>query len=488
MKTAEQYQRLTHSLHWDPTYVSEDAYIPEEWRTACTMPDWKKFNDPFQILFDDYIRIQSEKEDKFHAVRDAGARFGHIKGVDQRWVQAMQTFNTTLTYSEYYNMRSHVRIARFAPAPAIRIAAMFQAMDERRHSEEAVFQARDYQKHHGNGFLLPKDRVTYFERHWFYQAPRSFFEDMLTSDTLEGIIGVNLVFETAFTNLLFIAAPAAGVANGDYGFGQAHLTVQSDETRHMALGQAVARTLLQSDTGNLPLIQDWLDKWFWRCHRFLLAGVGPVLDYFPKNKPISYKEAFKRYVVEDFIEGYVSELSQFGLKPPRHLQQALAEIEDGSHSTWRNLYANRDQLWFDVHQPTQEDLEWMHEKYPNFEQNHGPFWRAVADGVNVDADHLPMICDLCKFPCIFPRPETSVPLATDFDGERYWFCSEGCQWIFERESNKYRRTIEPSPLLLADKDPAWVAQFLNITPDGKPLGGTNAPDGYFPAMPVPSVI
>jgi phenol/toluene 2-monooxygenase (NADH) P3/A3 len=488
MKTREQYQRLTHSLHWDPTYVGEDAYIPAEWRTACTMPDWKKFNDPFQILFEDYIRIQAEKEDKFHAVRDAGARFGHISRVDPRWVEAMKSFNTALTYSEYYNYRGHVRVARFAPAPAIRIASMVQAMDERRHAEEAIYQAKDYVKHHESGFLLPKDRLTFFERHWYFQGDRSFFEDLITTDPIEAIIGTNLVFETAFTNLLFIAAPAAGVANGDFGFGQAHLTIQSDETRHMALGQSVARAMLQNDDTNLELIQDWMDKWFWRCHRLLLAVVGPVLDYFPKNKPISYKEAFRRYVLEDFIQGYVSELSQFGLKPPRHLDQALAEIEHGSHTIWRGLYASRKDLWFDVHQPTQEDLAWLNDKYPAFAETHAPFWRAVAEGANVDADTAPMICDVCQFPCVFPEPAHAVALPMDFGGRRYWFCSEGCQWIFEREPHKYTRTTEPSALLLADKDPAWVAQFLNITPDGTPLGGTRAPEGYFPAMPVPATL
>jgi phenol hydroxylase P3 protein len=213
-----------------------------------------------------------------------------------------------------------------------------------------------------------------------------------------------------------------------------------------------------------------------------------VLDYFPKNKPISYKEAFHRYVLEDFIQGYVSELSQFGLKPPRHLDQALAEIEHGSHSIWRGLYASRKDLWFDVHQPTAEDLAWLHDKYPAFADTHAPFWRAVADGANVDADTSPMICDVCQFPCVFPEPAHAVALPSDFGGRRYWFCSEGCQWIFDREPHKYTRTAEPSALLLADKDPAWVAQFLNITPDGTPLGGTHAPDGYFPAMPVPATL
>lgn len=488
MKPAEYYQRLTHSLHWDPTYVSEDAYIPEEWRTACHMPDWKKFNDPFQILFEDYIRIQAEKEEKYHAVRDAGARFGHIERVDPRWVEAMKSFNTALTYSEYYNYRGHVRVARFAPAPAIRIAAMVQAMDERRHAEEAVFQAKDYARYHKNGFLAPSDRLAFFERHWYFQGDRSFFEDLITTDPIEAIIGTNLVFETAFTNLLFIAAPATGVANGDFGFGQAHLTIQSDETRHMALGQSVARAMLQNDDTNLELIQNWLDKWFWRCHRLFIGVVSPVLDYFPKNRPTSYKEAFKRYVIDDFVDGYISELSQFGLRPPRHLDLALKELEQGSHTIWRSLYQNRHALWFDVHQPTAQDLAWMNEKYPDFDRVHGDFWRAVADGENVDADTVGMMCGVCQFPCIFPEPANPVALPMDYEGRRYWFCSEGCRWIFEQEPNKYARTDVPIAELLGDKDPLWVAQFLNITPDGKPLGGLAAPDGYFPAMPVPATL
>ena len=475
MRPPEHYQRLTHSLHWDPTYVRGGDYIPEEWQTLCHMPDWKRFNDPFQILFDDYVRIQSEKENKYHAVRDAGARFGHIARVDPRWVEAMKSFNTAITYSEYYNYRGHLRVARFAPAPAIRIASMVQAMDERRHSEEAVFQAHDYAKYHVNGFIDPRDRLAWFERHWYFQGDRSFFEDLLTTDPIEAIIGTNLVFETAFTNLLFIAAPAAGVANGDYGFGQAQLTVQSDETRHMALGQAVARTLLQSEGDNLELIQYWVDKWFWRCHRLFLAVVAPVLDYFPKNKPMSYKEAFQRYVVEDFIEGYVSELSQFGLRAPRRLDEALAEVEHGSHTIWRNLYTTRSALWFDVHQPTALDLDWLHEKYPRFEATHADFWESVAAGAVVDADTVPMTCAICHFPCTFPEPAHAVAVSLQHDGVRHWFCSEGCRDIFEREPYKYAGTDQPIALTLAGKGSEWVAEYLNISPDGAPMGGVPSP-------------
>jgi phenol/toluene 2-monooxygenase (NADH) P3/A3 len=485
MKPKEYYERLTHSLHWDPTYISEGEYIPDEWKTVATMPDWKKFGDPFQILFEDYIRIQAEKEGKYHAVRDAAARFGHIAKVDPRWVEGMKSFNTPLTFSEYHNYRGHLRIARFAPAPAIRVAAMVQAMDERRHTEEAIYEARDYFKYHPSRFLDPVDRYAFFERHWLFQGDKSFFEDLITTDPIEGLIGTNLVFETAFTNLLFIAAPAAGVANGDFAFGQAHLTIQTDETRHMALGQAVARALLQEEPSNIPLVQDWVDKWFWRCHRLFAVAVSIVLDYFPRNKPQSYKEAFQRYVVDDFIEGYTKELSRFGLRAPRHLDEALEELEHSSHTVWRNLYQNRALLFFDVHQPEDADLAWFNDKYPSFDRVHGDFWRSVRRGDPVETHRVPMTCALCKIPCIFPEPSHPKIIPHEYRGKKYWFCSYGCKWIFEREPNKY--AADPSIAeILADKDPAWALAYLNMTADGKPAGGIAIPPPTFErAMPVP---
>lgn len=487
MKPREYYQKLTHSLHWDPTYISDRELIPDEWKSLATMPDWKRFEDPFQILYEDYTRIQFEKEEKYHAVRDAAARFGHIADVDPRWVEGMKSFNLPLTYSEYYNYRGHLRIARFAPAPALRVASMVQAMDERRHAEEAIYQARDYRRHHANGFLDITDRHAIFERHFLYQADRAFFEDLITADPIEGIIGTNLVFETAFTNLLFIAAPAAGVANGDFAFAQAHLTIQTDETRHMALGQAVAHTLLQDDDRNLAHIQYWMDKWFWRSHRLFAVAVSIVLDYYARNRPMSYKEGFRKYVLNDFIRSYVEELGDFGLQPPRFLDAALAELEHVPHTTWRNLYQSRAVIPFGVPAPDDRDLDWLSEQYPAFDSHHRPFWESVRAGDVVESPRVPMTCTLCKFPCMFPEPGNPTLIKHRYEGRTYWFCSEGCKWIFDHEPDKYALSDVPVAELLADKDPEWVLAYLDVRPDGTPAGLAAPPEGFEPILAVPQV-
>ena len=76
------------------------------------------------------------------------------------------------------------------------------------------------------------------------------------------------------------------------------LTIQSDESRHMANGWTTLVTLLQDDR-NLPLIQEVLDKWAWRSH--VSFGVGNALfgDYFVRNRQESSKEMALRWVFDE---------------------------------------------------------------------------------------------------------------------------------------------------------------------------------------------
>jgi phenol/toluene 2-monooxygenase (NADH) P3/A3 len=223
------------------------------------------------------------------------------------------------------------------------------------------------------------------------------------------------------------------------------LTTQSDETRHMAIGQSTIRTLLR-DERNLPQIQYWLDKWFWLHHRATAGPTSLIPDYFAKRKYISFQEMYKRYVVDNFVAGMVEDLAEFGLRPPRFLEQAKAELPDYSHSLYRVLFQYKNVLFNRCFVPTDSDLEFFNANYPTFDANHGRFWDEVRSGDPKDLPQLPMLCQICSLPCVFPTPENPSVCCTLHPGptgdtQTYWFCSEGCKWIFDHEPHRYSHRV-----------------------------------------------
>jgi phenol hydroxylase P3 protein len=51
-----------------------------------------------------------------------------------------------------------------------------------------------------------------------------------------------------------------------------------------------------------------------------------------------------------------------------------------------------------------------------------------------------MLCQTCQIPMGFTEPgdPTTVSVRTsEFRGERFNMCSDGCKWIFDREPEKY---------------------------------------------------
>ncbi len=55
--------------------------------------------------------------------------------------------------------------------------------------------------------------------------------------------------------------------NGDMATVTFGFSAQSDEARHMTLGLEIVKFLLEQHEDNVPIVQEWIDKWF---------GVGRV--------------------------------------------------------------------------------------------------------------------------------------------------------------------------------------------------------------------
>lgn len=427
----------TRQLYWKPSYVDLDAMYPPLASAGIHFDDWDSWDDPFRMNYRQYIDVQAKKEVGFHPVRDAFERYDGMQHMPRRWAEGMKLVFPFLQTAEVAANRAHSRTARYAPAPALRTAAFYQSIDEVRHFQNHLFEMRTYNQK-TDGF----DNWAFWRDNHFAIAPaKVVMEDMMASDNVfESIIALNLCVEVVFTNLIFIGIPSVGALNGDTALAQEMLTTQSDETRHMAIGQSTVRTLLR-DERNLEQIQYWFDKWFWLIHRIVAGPVGMIPDYFAKRKYIPFQEMYKRYVIDNFISGMVDDLAEFGLKPPRHLEQAKAELPDMSHSMYRTLFQYKTMLFNRMFVPTDEDLEFFDNGYPTFTANHGKFWDDVRAGDRKDLAQLPMTCQMCALPCVFPVPEAPTVCCSVYEGKAFWFCSDGCKFIFDHEPYRYGNRV-----------------------------------------------
>ena len=163
----------------------------------------------------------------------------------------------------------------------LRNGYLAQMLDEIRHTQQEMYLGRYYMKHYADpaGFDISQKG---FGSHFLGSAGRAFIETFIAGDPIECSISLQVVGETAFTNPLFVAFPNTAAANGDHATPTVFLSIQSDEARHMANGYATLVAAL-SDDRNLPLIQEALDKYFWRTHMFIDSFLGTLTDYFSVN-------------------------------------------------------------------------------------------------------------------------------------------------------------------------------------------------------------
>jgi YHS domain-containing protein len=48
---------------------------------------------------------------------------------------------------------------------------------------------------------------------------------------------------------------------------------------------------------------------------------------------------------------------------------------------------------------------------------------------------------MCGLPCVFPTPENPSIQCSMYDEKAYWFCSNGCKWIFDHEPFRYAHRV-----------------------------------------------
>ena len=442
----ERYTAMTRGLAWDTTYQPMDKVFPYDKYEGIKIHDWDKWEDPFRLTMDAYWKYQGEKEKKLYAVIEAFAQNNGQLGVsDARYVNALKLFIQGVTPLEYGAHRGFAHVGRHFTGAGARVAAQMQSIDELRHFQTETHALSHYNKYF-NGI---HNSTEWYDRVWYLSVPKSFFEDAMTAGPFEFLTAVSFSFEYVLTNLLFVPFMSGAAHNGDLSTVTFGFSAQSDESRHMTLGIECIKFLLEQDPDNVPIVQRWIDKWFWRGYR-LLTLVAMMQDYMLPKRVMSWKEAWEMYAEENG-GALFRDLARYGIREPEGWKLACEGKDHISHQAWNTFYNYAAAAPFHTWVPTDDEMKWLSEKYPDsFDQYYRPRLehqrREQQAGKRFYNSTLPMLCTICQIPMVFTEPGDPTKICyreSDYKGDKYHFCSDGCKHVFDGEPEKYVQSWLP---------------------------------------------
>ena len=96
-------------------------------------------------------------------------------------------------------------------------------------------------------------------------------------------------------------------------------------------------------------------------------------------------------------------------------------------------------------------MDWLAAQYPDsFDRHYRPrleHYRAEQQaGRRFYNKTLPMLCTTCQIPMGFTEPGDATRICyreSDYQGDKYHFCSDGCKHIFDHEPEKYVQSWLP---------------------------------------------
>src|SRR5665647_1332780 len=367
----ERYSLLTRDLDWEPSYVSREKLFPHTSYEGIKIHDWDGWEDPFRLTVDAYYKYQAEKDKRLYAVLDSFAQSqGHLGLSDASYLNSIKLFLQGVTPLEYAAHRHFAYLARHLEGPAPRFAAMCQSVDELRHCQTQIHTISNYNKYYSGFHSWSKmhDRV------WYLSVPKSMLDDAMSAGPFEFLVSISFSFEYLLTNLLFVPFMSGASFNGDLPTMSFGFSAQSDESRHMTLGLEAIKFLLEQDEANVPLVQAWIDKWFWRGYRLVS-------------------------LIAQMLGGLFADLEFYGITPPKHVQQAIDEKDIMSHQVAWTLYQYSYAAGFTTTVPDTEHLDWLSSRYPDtFDKYFRPLWdkaaKIQAEGGRFFTQGLPQLCQV----------------------------------------------------------------------------------------------
>ncbi|MDM0022037.1 aromatic/alkene/methane monooxygenase hydroxylase/oxygenase subunit alpha [Variovorax saccharolyticus] len=436
----ERYAMMTRGLGWDTTYQSMDDVFPFDKFEGIKIHDWDQWEDPFRLTMDAYWKFQGEKEKKLYAIIDAFQQNnGQFNISDPRYLNTLKLFLTGVSPLEYAAHRGYAMAGRSMRGVGARVACQMQSIDELRHAQTQFHTISHFNKYF-NGLHDPQHM---HDRVWYLSVPKSYFEDAMSAGPFEFVTAISFSFEYVLTNLLFMPFMSGAAYNGDMATVTFGFSAQSDESRHMTLGLEVVKFILEQDPDNVPIVQKWVDKWFWRGYR-LLTLVAMMMDYMLPKRVMSWSEAWEMYF-EKNGGALFQDLARYGIRMPKYHEVASKEKSRISHEAWAIFNNYGHAANFNVWVPQPDEMDWLSEKYPEtFDRMYRPRFEWLAEqeqqGKRWFNNTLPMLCQTCQIPMAFTEPDDPTKICyreSSYHGMKHHFCSDGCKDIFDDEPEKY---------------------------------------------------
>lgn len=485
MLKREDWLPLARKLDWTLTYVAEEEAFPpvtagKPWLTA---ENWRDWDEPFQTTYTEYVANQSAKDASVYAVRDALGRTRDFEKLPSSWLDALKLHGATLPLAEFAAVVGNLRAARFGRDSAWRNMALFGALDEFRHTQIPLVVMHELVKWDAQFDWTHK---FYHSNNWIAVAGRHIVDELLlASDPIEFAIATNFVFETGFTNLQFIGLSSLAHNAGDKMFEKMIGSIQTDEARHAQIGPAVLKKIVAHDP---EYAQYLLDKWFWRSWHLFAIVTGFSMDYLT---PLAERtQSFKEFMREWVIGQYLETLADYGMKRPWYWETFLESLDSYHHMVYASAYTYRATTWFNFVVPSPQERAWLRRKYPKHWQEFDRIWQRIdreweendpGNEFGVHGTSIVGFCDLCQIVLSEGTPQKNTARTLVRDEKKYIFCSDPCQWIFEREPERYADHKDLVKRVIAGEAPAnlvaMLRQYMGLKYD---IWGKDAHGGDYP--------
>ena len=469
----EEWYDLARTTNWTPKYVSEDEMFPEEMSGArgISLEDWSKYDEPYKTTYQEYVRIQREKDAGAYSVKAALERDNFVERADPGWISTMKAHYGAIALAEYAASLAEARMARFSKAPGNRNMATFGMLDETRHGQIQLYFPHAHVKRDRQWDWAWK---AYHTNEWGAIAARSLFDDMMmTRDAIGVAIMLTFAFETGFTNMQFLGLAADAAEAGDHTFASLISSVQTDEARHAQQGGPALKILIEH--GRKDEAQKMIDVAIWRSWKLFSVLTGPIMDYYTPLE--ARKQSFKEFMLEWIVAQFERQLLDLGLDKPWYWDEFMRALDETHHGMHLGVWYWRPTVWWNpAAGVTPEERDWLEEKYPGWNDTWGRCWDVIIENLKegrpelTAPETLPVICHMSNIPIVgTPGKGWKVKDYTlEYEGRLYHFGSEPDRWCFQQDPERYKKHMTLVDRFLAGEiqpaDLVGALMYMNIAP------------------------